>query len=283
MQYLLIFLCVLTLTVQSVFKKSFGQKAIPADFTYSGMVTLFALIFFVITGKNLIFAGEMIPYSLAFAAVYVGGTITSVLALRWGSLAITSLIMSYSLVIPTMYGLVFLKEPLGLGKLVGLGILCVSLFLVKGAAKPETKAVSAKWVIAVAVSFVCNGLCSVIQKQQQNAFGGIYNSSFMIVALAIAAAVCFLCGVIAERKHLKAAFRGGLLSAALCGLSNGATNYLVMVIVATVAASLFFPLLSAGQLILTFVISVLLYKEKFLPRQLVGLGLGIAALVLLNM
>lgn len=283
MHYLLIALCVVTTTIQSVFKKHFGQKGIKGDFIYSGMVTLFALVFFLITAKDLVFQSEMLPYSFAFAAVYAGGTITSVLALRWGSLAITSLVMSYSLVIPTLYGLIFLNETVGSLQIIGLCILLVSLFLVKGERPPaDKKTVSAKWLIAVAVSFVCNGCCSIIQKEQQNAFNGIYNSSFMIVALAIAAVVSFIAGLIAERKDLKAIFRHGIVTAALCGLSNGATNYLVMVIVATVAASLFFPLLSAGQLILTFLISVFLYKEKFLPRQLAGLALGIAALVLLN-
>ncbi len=272
-----------TATIQGVFIKSFGRRGIPAPITYSGLVTAFSLVFFVATGWGSAFGPEIIPYSLGFAAAYVVCTVTNVLALNWGSLAITSLILSYSLVIPTLYGLIFLNEPLGIGKLIGLGVLCVALFLVKGEELPQKKKVSARWLIAVSVCFVTNGCCSVLQKAQQAAFDGRYNSGFMILALSLAAAASLITAAIAERKYLKQALRWGLLPAALGGLCNGATNLLVMVIVGMVAASLFFPLLSAGQLVLVFALSVLLYKEKFLPRQLVGLALGLGALVLLNL
>ena len=283
LQSLLICLCILTLSVQSVFKKQFGQTGIKGDLTYSALVTAFALLVFLITSGKPVLSPEIIPYSLAFAAVYVGGTVTSVLALRWGSLAITSLIMSYSLIIPTAYGLLFLNETAGVPQILGIVILLVSLFLVKGRdAYSQTKGFSVKWLIAVSISFVCNGLCSVIQKEQQRLFNGSYNGGFMILALAVAAAVSFAAGFLAEGQNWKQLIRRGFPSAALCGLSNGVTNYLVLVIVASVSASLFFPVLSAGQLIFTFLISVFFYRERFSPKQLVGLVLGIAALVLLN-
>ena len=55
-----------------------------------------------------------------------------------------------------------------------------------------------------------------------------------------------------------------------------------MVIIAVVASSVFFPVLSAGQLILTFIISVFAYREKFIPRQIAGLACGLVSLVFLN-
>ncbi len=278
-----IILCVLTLTVQNVFKKDFGRRNIPADYTYSGIVTLFALVFFLFTAKGAVFATDILPYSLGFAAVYVGCTVSGILALRWGSLAITSLLLSYSLIIPTLYG-VITGDPVGPVQVAGLAALLVSAFLVRGErSTEEAKGISAKWLIAVAVSFVCNGFCSVIQTAQQRAFGGQYNSSFMILALAIGGAVSLLIGLITERRQLPGVLHHGLVSAALCGLCNGATNYLVMVIVAAVAASVFFPVLSAGQIVLLFILSVTVYKERFLPRQLVGMLLGLVSLVLLNL
>jgi drug/metabolite transporter (DMT)-like permease len=287
MQFLLILVCVIISSMQNIFKKHFGQKCSHGDFLFSALVTGFSLLFFVVSGLvtgNLPFSWEIVPYSLIFAIAYASATITGVLALRWGSLAITSLVMSYSLVIPTLWGLIVLKEPAGWMQFVGLAILLVSLFLIKGPrTETDKRGFSMKWLIAIAISFVGNGTCSVVQNTQRRVFEGVYNTTFMIVALSIAVLVALVAALFTERKHFKEIIRVGLIPGALCGLCNGGLNMLVMVITALVASAIFFPVLSAGQLIFAFLVSVFLYKEKFIPRQLVALVLGLVSLILLNM
>ena len=132
------------------------------------------------------------------------------------------------------------------------------------------------------IAFVANGMCSVVQNAQQRRFNGMQNSNFMILALIISTAVLLVLSLIFERNTILNALKKGTVLSAACGICNGATNYLVMVIIAAVASSVFFPVLSAGQLILTFIISVFAYKEKFIPRQIAGLACGLASLVFLN-
>lgn len=287
MQFLLIGLCVVVSSMQNIFKKQFGQRCSGGDFLYSGLVTLFSLLFFIISGilsGDVKFSTEIIPYSLIFALAYASATIAGVLALRWGSLAITSLVMSYSLVIPTLWGLLVLHEPAGPIQFIGLALLLVSLFLIKGPVQDSDRHdFSLKWLVATAISFVGNGTCSVVQNAQRRTFGGTYNTSFMLVSLSVAAAIALAAALVAERKRFREILRAGFVSGALCGLCNGALNTLVMVITALVASAVFFPVLSAGNLIFAFLVSVLLYREKFIPRQLVALGLGIVALIFLNL
>ena len=282
----LISLCVLTLVSQSIFKKTFGCKVQKADFLFSGIVSLFALLFFIgsalISGEGIKFDAAVLPFSIGFAAVYIIAIVCEVLSLKWGSLAITSLVMSYSLLIPTAYGLI-MGEPMSWLKGAGFALLIVSAFLVRNQrTDDDNKKVSFKWLIVVVFAFACNGFCSVFQTAQERKFDGAFNSSFMIMALSIAAVVSLLIGFICERKSVKSVLKKGFLSAALCGICNGATNLLVMVIVGGVAASLFFPVLSASQLTLLFLLSVTVYKEKFIPRQFVGMALGLIAIVVLN-
>ena len=47
-------------------------------------------------------------------------------------------------------------------------------------------------------------------------------------------------------------------------------------------ASIMFPIISAGGIIGTSLVSVLFYKEKLTKMQYAGLVLGIGAIVLLN-
>ena len=227
---------------------------------------------------------DILPYSAGFAAMFALATVFSVMALTIGSLAITSLVLSYSLIIPTLYGILFLNEKITPLKCGGILLLLLSLFLVRAQTKENDKASkpTVKWIIYVLIAFVSNGMCSVVQNAQQRKFDGTQNSNFMILALIISTAVLLVLSLAFERHTILNALKKGTVLSAACGICNGATNYLVMVIIAAVASSVFFPVLSAGQLILTFIISVFAYREKFIPRQIAGLACGLASLVILN-
>lgn len=283
MNALLVSLCVITLCVQSVFKKKFNMKLEHAEFIFSTMVSFFALLFFLITSLGSVYNTEIIPFSFLFALCYATSTVAGTLALGCGSLAITSLILSYSLVIPTLCGIVLWDEKIGILQCIGIAILLISLFLIRSEPDIEKKGLSLKWLVFVSLSSVTNGFCSVIQRQQQITFSGSYDMSFMVIALIFVVIILGICAVIRERKLLKPALQHGIWLAFLCGSCNGATNLLVMLCVAIMPATLFYPVLSAGQLILVFIISVFGFKETFLKRQIWGLALGIAALVLMNL
>ena len=49
------------------------------------------------------------------------------------------------------------------------------------------------------------------------------------------------------------------------------------------AASLMFPLISAGGIILTYIVSRFAYKEKLSLNQNIGVVLGVAAVIFLNL
>lgn len=282
MSAFLIAVCVVTLTVQNIFTKQYNTKCPKGEYTYGALRIFFALIFFIATTSNISFSYKILPYSIAFAAVYVTATATSVLALKLGSLAITSLIMSYSLIIPTVYGLIFNNEPLSFTKGIGIIFLLVSLFLIRGESDSKDSKFSVKWLIYIILAFFTNGLCSVVQDAQSKKFDGAQNGNFMILALIIGFSALLVFSVIFERKAILESVKKGVGLAAAGGICNGATNLLVMVIIATVASSVFFPLLSSCQLILTFIISVVFFKEKFILRQIIGLICGLAALIFLN-
>lgn len=284
MPVLLIFLCTVTVTVQQVFKKQYSLRCAGGNYFFSALVSFFALLFFLLIPGKISLGTDILPYSAGFAAMFALATVFSVMALTIGSLAITSLVLSYSLIIPTLYGILFLNEKITLLKCGGILLLLISLFLVRAQTKEDNKASkpTVKWIIYVLIAFVANGMCSVVQNAQQRRFNGMQNSNFMILALIISTAVLFVLSLIFERNTILNALKKGTVLSAACGICNGATNYLVMVIIAAVASSVFFPVLSAGQLILTFIISVLAYREKFIPRQIAGLACGLASLVFLN-
>lgn len=105
----------------------------------------------------------------------------------------------------------------------------------------------------------------------------------MLVALGIATIIQFIFAGVLERKVVLTAVKSGGALASLLGSSNGAINYMLLLLISMSATSITFPAISAGQLVGAFLVSVVLYKEKFVFRQLIGFVCGIATLILLNL
>ena len=82
---------------------------------------------------------------------------------------------------------------------------------------------------------------------------------------------------------MKRAFAKGWYFMLICGGFNGLCNLLVMLCSVLMSASVMFPIISAGGIILTAIVSVLFYKEKLTRMQYAGFVLGILAIVLLNL
>ena len=69
----------------------------------------------------------------------------------------------------------------------------------------------------------------------------------------------------------------------LCGVFNGGVNYLAIFLNRLIAASVMFPVLAAGEIILIFPYSLLVRKEKFTFAQWIGFIIGVLAVILLNL
>jgi len=150
---------------QSIVKKPYTQKTNGGGvYFFNMLLSAAALLFFVVTSSNLDFDLSFVPYSIGFAVSYAVTSVFMVLAIACGSLSLTSLFISYSLMIPTIYGLI-LGDKISKGFIPGMILLVISLFLTN---KSDEKAkISFKWIIFVILSFVGNGMCTVVQKMQQ--------------------------------------------------------------------------------------------------------------------
>lgn len=280
----MIFFVVFLTCVQNICKKQYTLKYNFGVMTFSAICTLFAFLFFLLVGGKLEWNLTYLPYSVLYGVIYAVSMNVFHLAIINGSLAITSLVLAYSLVIPALYGLFVLKEQVSVSQCFGMVLVLISLYLVRGTEEKEHSfKTTYKWIVYTILAFLTNGMCAVVQKEQQRAFGGVYDNSFMVFALGIATLLQVLVAVLAERKKMSTVIRCGGVLAGIFGVSNGAINYLLLLLMSVAATSITFPAISAGQLVGAFLVSVILYKEKFVFRQLMGFASGIATLILLNL
>ena len=309
--YVILGITALTATVQNIFKKKFNETCAKSSaYFFSAMTAAVSMLFFIAINlfynKDWYYSTSLLLPSAAFGIAFAVASVFSVLAICCGPLAKTSLVISCSLLIPSLYGIfvqgIYIKvirdssatlqealaDALSPTLIIGTVLLVLALFLVnyeKKSADTAEKKVTLKWLIFVTLAFLGNGMCSTVQTAKQDFYGNDGNNVFMIVALAIVVFLLLLAtfSFKHQRIYIKETASKSWLLACLCGAANGLTNFFVMFLNANkFPASVLFPVVSGGGLLMIFLWSVLVKKERFTVPQYIGYALGVVSLVLLN-
>ncbi len=197
-------------------------------------------------------------------------------ALSIGPMALTSIIASFSLIIPFIFGIIFWNEHLNEFKIIGIILLLISIFLIN--IKKE-KGFSKKWLFYALLTLVANGICSIIQKLHQIKYPSMYKTEFMFWALLCVFIIISITSII--KKNEKTKFKFSLLGT-LAGIANCLANYIVLYLSATENASVLFPITSIAKIFAVWLIGVLFFKEKIRSVQAFGLIIGVISVVLLK-
>lgn len=276
---------VIGITAQNVLKKIYSKNNGKGVYFFNALTSFSAMLFFVVSA--IVIKGKLnwnlsiLPYSIAFAISFALSAIFSLTAISCGSLSLTSLIIQYSLLLPTFYGLLFLNDNISIGLIPGIILLLISLILINK--KSGGIMVSFKWIISIFVAFLGNGMCSVVQKIQQIKFNGAYKDEFMIIALLVVCVIVGFLSVIKERRGIIGYAKGGWYLGLVCGIMNGMVNLFVMILSGLMPLSLMFPMISSGGIITTYIVSKFIYKENLNKMQFIGFILGIGSIVLMNL
>ena len=281
MNAVLLLITLVCMSMKSVFSKIYtGRTDGKGVYTYTVLAGIGTLLFFVVTSKGLVWDLKIVPYAVVFAISYIVAGLFGFKAIATGSLSLTSLVINCSLVLPTFYGLIFLNEEGGVFLYGGIILLIAALVMVNKSS--ESAPVTGKWLLFVSLAFLGNGMCSISQKAQQDAFSGAGKNELMIIALAIVV-VNSIFALLTERNQIMTYVKKGWLNGFLGGAFNGVVNLFVMFLVGRMPASVVFPLISGGGIVLTHIISKMFYKENLSRQQTIGFILGIASIVLLNL
>lgn len=282
MEYLILLVIIIAQSMAGIFTKLYNIKTgNRSAFVYGGCTAFFAAMFFLATSRGLSFTPEFLGYSAGFGATYATALICTNLAMRHGPIALTTLVTSLSLMVPTLYGIIALHEPVGISLVLGLLMLVLSLCLIN--LKKDDKKISPKWALFAGLAFFGNGMCSTVQKMEQVAFSGAYKNEFMIAALLMVSAVAFIIAFATEKKEIAYCIKRGGIYTLCYGIFNGLLNLLVMVLGNMMPASLMFPLISAFGIIGSFIVGRFMFKEKLNAMQLAGLLAGIVSIVFFNL
>lgn len=270
--------------VEGILVKKYNMKHNVGGFIFIGLVSLFSAIFFIIIDNDgLCFPREIWIYGIISGVMYCVASILTFVALGCGPYALSMIILSYSLVFSIGYGLIFLDEPANVFTYIGIFAILASMYLTRPNKTDKEAKVTVVWFVSVMLSVISAGMFGVIKKIQQLKFDNAYNNEYMIITVVFSAIVLIVVGIIKDRKKLPYIMKYGSIYALGAGLSNGALNMMGLVVNNLMPLSISSPLSSGLKIIVVFFISKIIFKEQFLKRQLAGVLLSIAAMIVINL
>ena len=280
--YILIILASVT---QSASTKLFNREC-PCSAVFNALKSCTALVLFALMAAvGFRFHLPTMLFGFSYGACLCISMYAGYGALCRGPMALTSMLVSFSVMIPLLWGITVGNEELKIMQYPALGLLFLSIILTnadKIRGKENAPRSYGLWLLFVGITFACNGICSILQAQHQTLYPAAYSREFMLFAMLLCSAVF---GIVAwrrvSRKELKTikGQRYGVLS----GLANAAANFLTLVLAGLENTTVLFPIISGGTILASLLCGRLLFKEKLKANHYVALSAGIAAVVLLKL
>lgn len=284
MESILMLVAILFFSVQSLFLKRYSEKR---PLTAQTLAEFCAVMGFTSFFLNLLLSGFRIPYSssaLILTAIFglsFFATITFYnLSVKFGNFGVAAMFVQLGALNSSLvYGMAVLKEKPSLLTMAATVLVVLSFVpgvwsVAKGKQKPM-------FLLFCFLSFLFNGATSVITKIRAVKLPDFPETAFS----ALCALFCFVfAGVLAVLFYLKK----GKTPKPLVQVTNGAgfavcnsIAFLMMLILAgSVPASVLFPAVGGGIVVVSAGISILFLKEKLSASQWISLGLCTASFIL---
>lgn len=281
---ILIYFAIIALSVtQSASVKEFN-KGCDNPFKYNIFKTSASALLMVLL---FVWSCSFHPESVSFGVVYgislSASNYFGFKALSTGPLSLTSMTVSFSVIMPIIYGIAFCGESVTLYRLIGFALLVVTLILNKFGKEKSNTAKGEKWWLYVLTTFFTNGICSILQKAHQNRFPGKYTAEFMISATLVSLAIFFALYLINKNKDASYGipFRSKIFGV-VSGIATALVNYFSIYLAGFRDASVLFPLISIGTVLGALICGIIRYKERPKPITIAVIIVGIASVVFLK-
>ena len=283
------YILVLIATVLLAFEFAFSRKyqtvegtAMSAGLRFNMLTGLFtAVIFFCLNGFRL----EWSPFSILLVALAaLCGTAYNVLSfriLKAGGMTLYSMfLMLGGMLLPYVYGVLFLEEELTVLRILGVAVIAVAVVL---SCRGRYKVSPWVYVLCVVV-FLLNGGVSIFSKlhQIEKEYATISTTAFVmyggLARFVFSSGALLAQGKKAEKPKASPWWILGIAAGAAA--ISGISYLLQLTGAAQLPATVLYPMVTGGSIIFSALSGRVFFKEKLSVYQLVGIGLCFAGTLL---
>ena len=287
--YLLLFLSVASETIKNAYTNHFSKSIARnnADtYLFNVMLSVGAMLFFMCTGNVYRISVFSLVLAVAFAGVTIFAQVFLSLAMGCGPMSF-SILFTYlgTMIIPTIYGMIFLNQHPGVTQWIGFGLMLLSVAMSVDLKQKGPNGMSAKWLLLTLGGFIMWGLVGLCQQiHQSSAYAGEINA-FLFYSFLMMTALLFLFFYVCKKRGAAQNYfikSKATIPVLLSGVANGAINLINLFLAGKMPGIIFFPIVSGGVIILSGIAAIIVFKEWLDKKQVVGVIAGVLAVILLG-
>ena len=177
-------------------------------------------------------------------------------------------LMTGGMIIPYIWGLLFLGEAFSVLRTIGLIVIAVAVVITNGGI---SKTIIKVMLMCVA-AFILNGFVSVVSKEHQISANAVSTNSFIILGNLTKLIIMPIILLIEGKGHPKMKISSvSMLSLAGGAAFGGISSMLMLLGAKNIDASVLYPFTTGGTIIFTAHAGKAFFKEKITPRIAAGI------------
>ena len=233
-------------------------------------------------------AGGFAPSTTTLVIAVLGGlsfATAGVLLIRvmaTGPFIWTVLTVNLSSFLPVLFSLAFLGETITLPQTGGVFLILSVLFVMNVGLKRDNRPFTTRWFVLAIVNMLANGAILITQKTQTHFTGGEETLEFLALMFLFTSLFSFAYYLFITRLKERNVTRAFLPPAFGLIAALGISNFLSMGLMARISAAVQFPVIVGVGMVLSAIISAVLYKEHIGWRLYVSAVLLTAGVILLG-
>ncbi len=285
LQYLILAFSVLVNSTKSAYSNLFGKQYLKSrtDMMYFNILcsACSVAVLFLLTLHLDMPSLYTVGMSMLFGAIILLSQISFFLSMSTGSMAYTMLLTSSGMIIPTVLGTFLWKESITAYQVVGLVVLVVTFYLNANPKKDDK--ITFKWLKYALLSFLMSGGVGLMQKIFQTSSHREEMNEFLMLAFLFIAVYSALLLLLLRLKGEKINWRSKAnKSAAVIGVCDALMHKINLYLAGAMPSMIVFPVLNGGAIIVSSLLSVLIFKEHLSKRQIWSIGICVVAILLIS-
>lgn len=242
-----------------------------------GLIT--AVIFFCINGFRLDFSLYSFAMAGAMSLLVMGYNIIGFRLLRSGTMAMYTLfLMTGGMVLPYIWGLLFLNEDFSVLRTGGLIVILLGVVL----SNFSGERVNIKQIVMCVAVFVLNGFVSIISKmhQSQATFDSVNSAEFIILGgifkFLLAGILFFVFKNKDGSERTAVSLKKAVIIITASALIGGVSYMLQLLGAKALPATVLYPFITGGSIVFSALAGVTLFKEKLSAKLIISVILCFA-------
>ena len=299
MVYVLLVACIAFMAMQTFSLRYLKAENIRQNLLANGLFSALIAIAFVVfvAVKGMAVSVTTILFGSLFGFGFIATVSVYYYAMQSGPLSYTTFFFSASMIVPVIIGLFAWNESLKLTQGVGIAMFMAAFYCISVLGGEKGGKVNMRWIILCFATWLLNGLIGVVAKQQQITMQGTEYVQMMMMSFVsatvfalVAAVIFFVMDAKKEKKAVGALVKAdmslmweGKISLLGAALGSGMANVIITYLASRLPSGYLYPITLGSVVVLVSLFSILVLKEKPSKPGLIGILIGLVAIVVTNL